>query len=255
MTLLYSENNQKILIRELNEEITIPQELANQYLSVKRQMVDKQAKKDQIMKSVNAIDNEINILSKNLLAIETKAAQMQGIENQAQQQQQNPQGQETATVEVEGKVKESLDEKWQKYIAEGDTQDLDDFMNHNGDWAKKEDEEPEDLDAPEEGEALEGDYVFTLRIKDEQDKEDIIAKFYKNEDDDFWRVRVVQGEEDPLENMQFDPELGMIEVIEQIAEIPGYSEVEEMETDEYQTLLDDKEIIDNAFYDDIIQEE
>ena len=107
----------------------------------------------------------------------------------------------------------------------------------------------------EDGKSLEGDYVFTLRIEDKNEGEDIIAKFYKNEDDDFWRVRIVQGDEEPLESMQFDPELGMVDIIEKVAEIPGYTEVEEMETQEYEDLLDDKEIIDNAFYDDIIKKE
>ena len=82
------------------------------------------------------------------------------------------------------------------------------------------DPEPEGVEdiegTPEEGEALEGDYVFTLKIDVEEDPEDIIAKFYKNEDDDFWKVRVVQGDEQPLEDMQFDPELDMVEIIEKI---------------------------------------
>ncbi len=247
----------KIKAVRINEEVIIPAELANSYLSVKKQILDKQTKKDQLMKSVNQVDNEINILSKNLIAIETKAAQMSGQDEQAQQQVQKDIAAQQAKLAINAPTVESLniDDWWKNYIIEGDTQDLDDFMHHTGDWA---DEDPELIDEPliePEGESLEGDYVFTLQIEVDAVEEDIIAKFYKNEDDDFWRVRVVQGDELPLEDMQFDPDLDMVEIIEKIAEIPGYIEIEEMETQEYQDLLDDKEIIDSAFYDDIIKEE
>lgn len=246
----------------LNEEITIPPELANSYLSVKKMILDKQTKKDRLMKQVNQVDNEVNILTKNLIAIETKAATMQGETEQSQE------NKEKTTVEVEGQVAESLDEQWMKYINEGDTQDLDDFMNHTGDWAENKDsdlfsedieaEDEEEIlfdnpDAGDQGESLEGDYVFTIRIEDKDEEEDIIAKFYKDEDDDFWKVRVVQGSEEPLETMQFDPDMEMLEIIEHLATM--FDEVEEMDTQEYADLLDDKDIIDNAYYDDIIKEE
>jgi hypothetical protein len=251
----------------LNEEVTIPPELANQYLSVKKQVLDRQTKKDSLMKSVNQVDNEINILSKNLIAIETKAAEMTGQKEQSQEKAQQQaaktsaeaaQQQAQAVANAPTVESFSIDDWWRTHVTEGDTQDLDDYMNHEGDWSEEDDEDPEIINEPDEvedGESLEGDYVFTLKIEVEDEEEDIIAKFYKNEDDDYWRVRVVQGDEQPLEDMQFDPELDMVEIIEKIAEIPGYIEIEEMETQEYQDLLDDKEIIDNAFYDDIIKEE
>ena len=241
----------------LNEDVLIPPELANQYLSIKKQMNDKQSKKDQLMKAVNQVDNEMNILQKNLVAIEVKASQMQGQEpSAAENQENNQQATGSTTVEVEGKIKESLslDERWKKYINE----DIDLFADEAVEEVDDEDEEDMDkfIDEPleePEGQALEGDYVFSLKIEDSDEEEDIIAKFYKNEDDDFWKVRVVQGSEDPLETMQFDPEMDMVEIIEHLATM--YDEVEEMDVQEYQDLLDDKEIIDQAFYDDIIEEE
>lgn len=247
----------------MNEEVTIPPELANQYLSIKKQVLDKQTKKDRLMKSVNQVDNEINILSKNLIAIEVKAADLSGqaekTQDQAQKQaaqaaQQNAEAVANApTVES---FSFSIDDWWKTHVTEGDTQDLDDYMNHEGDWGDEDTEVITEPDEAEDSESLEGDYVFTIKVDvAEEDGEDIIAKFYKNEDDDFWRVRVVQGDEQPLEDMQFDPELDMVEIIEKIAEIPGYSETQEMETQEYEDLLDDKDIIDQAFYDDIIKEE
>lgn len=249
----------------INEEVMIPPELANQYLTVKKQMADKQSKKDNLMKAVNQTDNEMNILNKNLIAIETKAAQMTGQEEQQvaknkQEAAENAQKQAEVSMTSESL---DLDERWKNYILEGDTQDLDDFMNNTGDWEVDAeidvdpDVETELLDEPlkpEEGESLEGDYVFTLKVKSDLDEEDIIAKFYKNEDDEYWRVRVVQGEEKPLEDMKFDPDLESLDIMEKVAEIPGYSEVEEMETQEYQDLIDDKEILDNFYYDDIIKE-
>ena len=71
----------KAVKESLNEEgigITIPHELSTQYLSVKNQIATKITRKTQLIKAVNQVQNEIDILNKNLLAIETKAAQMQG---------------------------------------------------------------------------------------------------------------------------------------------------------------------------------
>ena len=91
-----------------------------------------------------------------------------------------------------------------------------------------------------------------MRIIDRDEEEDIIAKFFKDEDDDFWKVRVVQGSEEPLETMQFDPEMEMLEIIEHLATM--FDEVEQMDVEEYEDLLDDKEKSDEIFYDDIIEE-
>lgn len=239
---------------KMNEDVIIPTELSTPYLSVKKQIVDKQTRKDQLMKAVNQVDNEINILSKNLLAIETKAAQMQGQEVQQTEKGREEEGGEKATVEVEGKVKESLDEKWKKYIVESineDEPDIDVFTDDIENDVEGEILIDEPLEEPE-GESLEGDYVFILRIIDEDEPDDIIAKFYKDEDDDFWKVRVVQGSEEPLETMQFDPEMQMLEIIEHVGAM--FDEVEQMSIEEYQELLDDKEIKDEIFYDDIIEE-
>jgi hypothetical protein len=236
----------------INENIYIPQELANQYLTVKKQISDKQSKKDQLMKSVNQIDSEINILNRNILAIETKAAQMQGKEMQKPQQ-----DDKKTTIEIEGQVKESidLDTLWEKYISE----DRDEYDEDDGYEEDIEDEyedeeyeiDPDVLDALGD-DSLDGDYVFSVRITDENEEEDIIAKFYRDEDDDFWKARVVQGSEDPIENMQFDPEMDKIDIIENLATI--YNDVMELDIDEYEELLDDKETIDDMIYDELDEE-
>lgn len=65
--------------KRLNEDISINDPgLAQQYLAVKKQITDKNTKRNQLMRSVNQIDSEIDILNKNLIVIETKAAQKQG---------------------------------------------------------------------------------------------------------------------------------------------------------------------------------
>jgi len=65
--------------KNINEDISIQDStLAQQYVAVKKQITDKQTKIDQLMKQVNQIQQEKNILDKNLLAIETKAALAQG---------------------------------------------------------------------------------------------------------------------------------------------------------------------------------
>ena len=244
---------------ELNEDVDIPADLSNQYLSVKKQIIDKQTQKDQLMKQVNQKDAEINILNKNLVAIETKAAQMTGQQEEAQA------AEGTETVEVEGKVKESvdLDEWWKENVTEAldpdEIAELEDPEAPVVDVAAgpvpDEIEGEEGVGEPTPGEALEGDYVFTLEIEDENAEENIIAKIYKDEDDDYWKARVVQGDEEPLESMQWDPELDKVGVIEKVSEIPGFVEVEEIQTDEYEEMLDDKETLDKIFYDDIIKDE
>jgi hypothetical protein len=255
-------------VREyLFEDVNIPPELAQQYLSVKKQIVDKQSKKANLMKSVNQIENEMNILNKNIIAIESKAAELTGqeeenkIKNQKEvaQQQANVAQQQAQQAEVAAPTTESIDidDWWRKNVSEeleAEPLDLELMADEDEDFDI--DDEVELIDEPlepEEGESLEGDYVFTLKVDDEDEEEPIIAKFYKNEDDDFWRVRVVQGSEDPLEKMQFDPDMEMLDIIEELATL--YDDVEEIDTQEYQDLLDDKEIIDDIYYDDILQEE
>jgi hypothetical protein len=238
-----------IFKRKLHESVNIPPELANQYLAVKKQMSDKVGKKDQLMKSVNQIDQELNILNRNLLAIETKAAQMQGEKVEQQDKTEQEQAQSTQTIEVQGKVIESadLDRQWQEYISEAedvDDETIEDIEDHGPEI------EDNDMDEPE-GDSLEGDYVFAVRIIDTAEEEDIIAKFYQDEDDDFWKARVVQGSEEPIESMQFDPDMEMLEIIEHLATI--YDEVQEIDTDDYEEMLDDKEVIDDIYYDDIIK--
>lgn len=247
------------------EDVTIPPELATQYLSVKKQMADKQTKKSNLMKAVNQTENEMNILNKNLIAIETKAAQMTGQEEQDKEKAQKEAAEKSAEAVQQVQAASTtesidIDEWWRKNVTEElelEPLDLDLMADEAEDVIDDEiDDEAELIDEPlkpEEGESLEGDYVFTLKIEDEDEPEDIIAKFYKNEDDDFWKVRVVQGTEDPLEKMRFDPDMEMLDIIEELATL--YDDVEEMDTQEYQDLLDDKEIIDDIYYDDIIKEE
>ncbi|MEK0338477.1 MAG: hypothetical protein QQN41_13695, partial [Nitrosopumilus sp.] len=72
--------------KKLNENITITDPiLAQQYLAVRKQMVDKKTKRDQLIRNVNQIDSELNLLEKNLIAIETKSAQKTGEVNVQQQ--------------------------------------------------------------------------------------------------------------------------------------------------------------------------
>jgi hypothetical protein len=243
----------------INEDVTIPPELSTQYLSVKKQTIDKQTRKDQLMKSVNQVDNEINILQKNLVAIETKAATAEGQE----EAQQNKQAQGTQTVEVQGKVAESidLDEWWKKNVSEAlDPDEIEELEDRDApvvdvaaDPVPDEIEGEEEVGEPAPGDSLEGDYVFTLEIEDEGEEENIIAKFYKDEDDDYWKARVVQGSEEPIESMQFDPEMDKVDIIEKLGGM--FDEVTEIDTDEYEEMLDDKEYLDDIFYDDIIKED
>lgn len=245
------------ITESLNEDVTIPPQLANQYLTVKKQMADKQSKRDQLMKSVNQVDNEMNILNKNLIAIETKAAELQGKEVEAQ----GEKVQGTQTVEVQGNVKESLDidEWWRENVSEAmndesdDTFDLDqDIYDRNPDYDVEGDrEEFDEEEDVEDEDSLEGDYVFAVKVIDGDEEEDIIAKFYRDEEEDFWKARVVQGSEEPIESMQFDPEMEKLDIIEHLATI--YDEVEEIDTDDYEEMLDDKEVIDDIFYDDIVK--
>lgn len=108
--------------------------------------------------------------------------------------------------------------------------------------------EVEDQDDKDDGEVEEisSDYLFALRLNRPGDDEEIIAKVYRNDDDDFWKIRVVKGDEQPLEGMQFDPEMKMVDIIERLAEI--YDEVEEVDVEDYEEMIDDKEENDEKFY-------
>ena len=239
----------------INEEagIAIPQELQNNWLTVKKQIMDKE-------KKMGMITNEINILKRNLLAIENKASQMQKTETpEPEQQNQEVQGDKTQTIEVEGKVKESidLDYWWKKNVTESideEEPDIDLAADDVEDAVEAEDivdaEDAEEAMKDDE-DSLDGDYVFTLKVIDKDEEEDIIVKFYQDEADDYWKGRVVQGEEEPIESMQFDPDMEMIDIIEHLATM--FDEVEQIDTDDYEDMLDDKEKVDATYYDDIIE--
>ena len=83
---------------QIYEDVTITDStLAQQYLAVKRQMSDRRTKRDGLMKQINQIDSELNILERNLIAIESKAADQQAKQQTTTQQQQV---QKTQTQEV-----------------------------------------------------------------------------------------------------------------------------------------------------------
>lgn len=231
----------------INEDVTIPTELTQQYLNVKKQISDKMSQKDALMKQVTQKETEINILNKNLIAIEAKAAQMQGKDAQVKSGE---------VAKAENKTADSKSETTsptsESYNIMGLLKELNEMDQS---WIFEDEEikelEPEviDKDDEEQKEELEGesDYVFAIRLEDIDEDEEIIAKIYRNEEDSFWRIRVVQGSEEPLETMQFDPDMEIEDIIEKISEIPGYNDVEELPMDEYKELLDDKKENDKKY--------
>jgi hypothetical protein len=131
----------------------------------------------------------------------------------------------------------------------GDTKfgtDIDRFNESSDDDIDIVESPDEDEKDKGEVEEISPDYLFALRLNRPDDDEEIIAKVYRNEDDEFWKIRVVQGDEEPLEAMQFDPEMQMVDIIERLAEI--YDEVEEVDVKDYEDLIDDKEESDEKFY-------
>ena len=234
----------------LNEDVTIPANLTQQYLVVKKQIADKQTQKDQLMKQVNQKDNEINILTKNLIAIEAKAAQEQGKEaaiktGETAQPENKTEATSTSSNESLVSISDLMSEinEMEGWLAEMGAEE---FEEEGGEIAG-EVLDVEEFEDDEEGPAEQDkEDVFAIRISDPDEDEEIIAKVYKNEDNDFWKIRVVQGSEDPLETMQFDPDMEFVDIIEKLGEI--YDEVEEVSMDEYQDLLDDKEEIDAQYF-------
>lgn len=238
----------------INEEagIAIPIELQQSWLTVKKQIMDKQ-------KKIGMITNEINILNKNLLGIENKAAQMQKSQpDQENQESQEGEGKKT-TIEVQGEVKESIDleEWWRTNVTESideEEPDIDLAADDVEDAVEAEDivdAEDAEEEIKDDEDSLDGDYVFTLKVIDRDEEDDIIVKFYQDEEDDYWKGRVVQGSEEPIESMQFDPDMEMIDIIEHLATM--FEEVEQIDTDDYEEMLDDKEDVDATYYDDIIE--
>ncbi len=97
----------------------------------------------------------------------------------------------------------------------------------------------EDEDEPKD------EYVFHVKVDPETDEE-IIAKVYKDNPDKNWRVRVVKGDEEPLQSTEFDFRLNKLDIIGYLADI--YSEVEIIDPKEYEYLLNDKEDVDDEYY-------
>ena len=241
--------------KKLNEDVDIPASFSTQYMTVKKQIADKENQKNLLLKQIAQKDSELSILNKNLIAIETKAAQLQGKEVIQQQKTEEVKPKSQATA---GEVK--ANESFNIFLDELD-KNLEFDFNHlildeeesnynNLDILITEEEKwPEENEEEEEEEAIEDisiEYVFALRIKAPSEESEIICKVYRNQDDDFWKIRVVKGSEEPLETMQFDPSMDMVSIIERIGEI--YEEVEEVDMDEYEELLDDKEENDEKYF-------
>lgn len=205
----------------INEDLNIPPQLQNQYLAIKNQIVAKQ--------------NELNILNKNLIKLETQAANIQNqeakqIKTQAVQANTVKQAPPAAPPVV--KESENLDALWKRYISESIEDDKDIIYDEYVD---------DEID-----DKTDDEYIFVLKIMDHNEDDDIIAKFYKNDADDYWKARVVQGSEEPIESMQFDPDMDKITIIDHLGTM--FDEIEEIDIDEYDEMLDDKEDIDDEFY-------
>ena len=55
--------------------------------------------------------------------------------------------------------------------------------------------------------------------------------------------------------MRFEPGMDKLDIIQKIEDIPGYSDVEEVDMDDYEDLIDDKEEIDKKYHNDDEDEE
>ena len=100
----------------------------------------------------------------------------------------------------------------------------------------EEDDEPQD------------EYVFHIKM-DEGTEDEIIAKVYRDNEDDYWTVRVVKGDEEPLQSMKFDPVLDKLDIIGYLADM--YNDVETIDHKEYEYLISDKDKVDKEYYEDI----
>lgn len=256
---------------KLNEDVNIPPELSDSYLSVKKQITDKQkeianaeAAMAQASSRVSSLKNQIAIYQRNLIAIENQAKSInkeraESLEdsgneelNKSAEEIQKAAEEVLKAVETSGNVPSNesidLDRWWMENVSESiqeENPDIELAADDVEDAVEAEDIVEEPVEAKE---ALDGDYVFTVKVLDEDEEEDIVAKFYKDEEDDFWKARVVQGSEEPIESMQFDPDMNKVDIIEHLATI--FDEVEEMDVDDYEEELDDKEFIDDLYYGD-----
>lgn len=318
---------------KINEDVNITDPtIQQQYLAVKKQIADKQTKRDLQMKTVNQIDNEINILQQNLIALEAKDSSAKAKTQQTQtkqpntqtNQQQNTNQQQTNTQNTNTQSESLKTFHDKKYINESESiyddmvdnlqkeinklADIKDYIQHYeektssditlndtplkkrlqiyndnvsdeiedikrpfktqeekeiDETLKAEDKEQfvpnlvenEDVEAEldmlnyEDEDEPRDNYVFYIKIDADTDEE-IIAKVYKDTADSDWVIRVVKGDEEPLQSMQLDERLDKLEVIEYLAEI--FSDVEIMDRKEYEYLLDDKEKIDKEYFNDIL---
>ena len=117
---------ENINISKVNETVNMPPQLSNQYFQVKRQLADKQGKKDELMKQVNQVNSEMTILNKNIIALEAKAAEMIGQEvkeQPIQQPQQQPQQPQEQTQQQPQETTESMAEKFYPSLDEAEEEE------------------------------------------------------------------------------------------------------------------------------------
>jgi len=139
--------------------------------------------------------------------------------------------------EEEGNIdfdKSELDKEWKDRIENIGLEEISDDEDIS-DIVTIEDEDEDDIyDIHKE---IEKKKVFYVKVKD--DKNTFIGKIYKLYDDDSWRVKVVEGESETFEKLNYDPDYDEIDIIAFLRKI--YDDVELLSEDEYRDYMKNKE--------------
>ena len=105
----------------------------------------------------------------------------------------------------------------------------------------------EDLEIDDEDLGEDKAEIFFVRIPPiEDDEEEIIAKIFKVEEDSKWYVRDIEEEVDWLEDLVFGEKYDKVGIISYLADILG--DVEEINREEYDENIDDKEELDDEYF-------
>jgi len=136
---------------------------------------------------------------------------------------------------------DELDPEWKNRLDDIGLEPIDDVKTD--DILDIEDEEDFEEDTSEEDitdehEKIDVEKVFHVKVKDGQN--DFIGKIYKLFDDGDWRAKVIDGESNTFEKLNYDPDWDDIDIIAFLRE--NYDDAELISEDEYNEIINNRDI-------------
>jgi len=132
--------------------------------------------------------------------------------------------------------KTELDQEWQDKMDEMGFEDNDSETNDILTIADDGEESTED-DFAETDEKINEEKVFYVKVDDEG--EEFVGKIYKLFDEGDWRAKVISGNSDTFEQLNYDPDFDEVDIIAFLRE--NYADAEILSEDEFNSHVEDSE--------------